>query len=91
MLNPLFELGFISITPAAKEALDNLGYDFRFLLHRHVRGDYGDLEPEDIKANQQALINGSRLFSAYMLGNTKFWCITEYDRSSTTILLPSEY
>lgn len=91
MLNPLFELGLIFITPSAQEALQELNLDYHLMLHRHQRGDFGDLEPEDIETNKQALINGSRIFSAYILGDTKFWCITEADRSSTTILLPSEY
>ena len=91
MLNSLFELGLICITPSAKEELQALGYDYQLLLHRHRRGDFGDLEPDDIQANKQAIIDGSRIFSAYFLGDTKFWCITEADRSSTTILLPSEY
>ena len=91
MLNSLFPLGLTCITPSAKDELQDLGYDYQLLLHRHRRGDFGDLEPEDVQANKQALVDGSRIFSAYLLGDTKFWCITEADRSSTTILLPSEY
>ncbi len=62
-------------------------------LQRHKLGDWGELEPEDIEANNDALIHGDRLFSSYMTdeGGTKIWIITEADRSSTTILLPHEY
>lgn len=61
-------------------------------LRRHVQGDWGDVGQEDWQANEQALVNGSRLFSVYFASNgEKFWIITEADRSSTTMLLPSEY
>ena len=47
---------------------------------------------EDRLLNDQALIDGSRLLSAYKtLKGTKLWVITEADRSSTCILTPSEY
>ena len=47
--------------------------------------------------NDQALIDGSRLLSAYRLKDgTKLWCITEAvgendRREATTFLLPEEY
>ena len=61
-------------------------------LRRHARGDWGDLDDEDRKANDRALQEGSRLFSAYKTkAGVKFWIITEADRSATTVLLPDEY
>jgi hypothetical protein len=61
-------------------------------LQRHVTGDWGELCPEDIEANEQALLNGARLLSAYRSAKgVKFWIITEWDRSVTTILLPEDY
>jgi len=61
-------------------------------LARHLRGDWGDLCPEDWDANQKALKFGGRLFSAYQdEGLPKIWIITEADRSATTILFPEEY
>ena len=42
--------------------------------------------------NEQALIDGNRLLSAYSLKNGEtIWVITEADRSVTTILTPSCY
>ena len=39
-----------------------------------------------------ALQYGDRLLSSYVLSEScKVWVITEWDRSVTTILLPSEY
>jgi len=61
-------------------------------MSRHHRGDWGDLDEEDKAANDQALIDGGRLFSAYHSATgIKVWIITEADRSATTVLLPSEY
>ena len=60
-------------------------------LRRHACGDWGDLPPEDTLANNAALRNGRRLFSAYGNGENRFWVITDADRSVTTVLLPEDY
>jgi hypothetical protein len=61
-------------------------------LLRHVWGDWGDLDEHDWKRNEAALEHGFSLFSRYVTpGGTKFYVITEHDRSVTTILLPNEY
>lgn len=60
-------------------------------LARHASGDWGDLCPEDLYANFEALQSGGRLLSAYGLGEHRFWVITEADRSVTTVLLPDDY
>jgi hypothetical protein len=60
-------------------------------LARHASGDWGDLCPEDTMANDEAIADGGRLFSAYGQGDNRFWVITEADRSVTTVLLPEDY
>ena len=61
-------------------------------LVRHARGDWGDVSTEDRDANESALWDGNRLFSVYHDRNgVKFWIITEADRNTTTVLLPSDY
>ena len=61
-------------------------------LRRHVEGDWGDLCMEDKLANETALLRGDRLFSAYHTETgVKFYVITEWDRSVTTVLLPEDY
>ncbi len=46
----------------------------------------------DREENELSLREGFRILSAYQASNgTKFWLITEADRSVTTILLPEEY
>jgi hypothetical protein len=63
------------------------------LLARHRRGDWGDLGEEDRAANDAAVVDGSRILSAYRLGEDGItvWIITEAHRAATTILLPDEY
>jgi len=47
---------------------------------------------EDQEANDKAVLNGTRILSAYVIGTyVKIWVITEADRSATTLLLPDEY
>ena len=58
---------------------------------RHTNGDWGDLGEEDKQANENALENEDRIFSAYVKEDWKIYIITEWDRSYTTILFPSEY
>jgi hypothetical protein len=87
----LFPLGRTVQTPFARDELHRLNYSPLDLLRRHMSGDWGDLDTDDLDANEDALSTGSRIFSAYIIQDTKFWVITEADRSSTTILLPSEY
>ena len=78
---------------ATRNALDTIPMDeIQKALARHVHGDWGALDKEDMNANEQALLHGGRLFSAYLSAqNIKFWIITECDHSVTTVLLPEDY
>ncbi len=87
----LFSLGRIVATPYAKEELERLNYSPLNLLRKHMTGDWSEMAEEDQQSNREAISEGSRIFSAYTIQGTKFWVITEADRCSTTILLPSEY
>ena len=95
--NPKFALGQTVATPGAIAALGEANQTPHELLARHVRGDWGDLDAEDAALNDEALKDGSRLLSAYVLkSGTKLWCITEAEsddgqRASTCLLLPDEY
>ncbi|QDU01701.1 hypothetical protein V6x_13830 [Gimesia chilikensis] len=58
-------------------------------LSRHLQGD---CDPTDAEENELALLNGDRLFSVYHTKEvTRFWIITEAERSTTTVLLPEDY
>lgn len=83
-------LGNVVITPGALACLSI--QDTSSALARHSRGDWGDLGQEDVRSNDRALEGGGRLFSAYNSAQgIRFWVITEWDKSLTTILLPEEY
>lgn len=89
---PLFPLGQTVATPGALEALGQAGESPAPYLGRHQRGDWGDLDDLDKQANEDALVHGARLLSAYVLPTTeRMWIITEADRAYTTLLLPGEY
>ncbi len=86
----LFDLGNTYQTPGVLEVIPH--DDVQMCLARHQQGDWGDLFMEDKIENDMALLNGSRLLSAYHASTgEKFWIITEADRKSTTVLLPEEY
>jgi hypothetical protein len=92
-----FSLGRILATPGALEALAAAGQTGDEFLARHVNGDWGDLDDEDREANDTALVDGSRLLSAYKTRKgERIWVITEAVndvglRYSTCLLTPDEY
>lgn len=89
-LSGKFPLGQIVATP---NALSSISPDeIERALARHAQGDWGTLSQDDWNANEQALVHGERLLSAYESAQKiKFWIITEWDRSVTTVLLPEDY
>jgi hypothetical protein len=86
-----FPLGQVVATPAAMHELQRLSINPLELIRRHVRLDRGALLASDHKLNEQALIDGTRVFSVFEYDGLKFWLITEADRSSTCLMLPSDY
>jgi hypothetical protein len=86
----VFRLGRIVATPNALATLRE--DDILTGIQRHQAGDWGRLCDEDWHANHRALVEGTRVLSAYDAADgTRFWIITEPDRSVTTILLPEDY
>lgn len=91
-METLFPLGQVLATPGVIRAAHETGDNLLLFIFRHGAGDWGDLSGEDMRANAQALKEGTRLLSAYHLKDgTKVWIITEWDRSASTLLLPEEY
>jgi hypothetical protein len=94
---PKFSCGILLSTPGASEAFQRNNQTPFLFLQKHLSGDWGELCEEDREANNQALVDGSRLLSAYRLNDgTKVWLITEAvgengRRESSTFLLPEEY
>lgn len=91
--NRLFNMGTIVITRGAQDAANDIhGMNiYENLIVPHGKLERGDLCDEDYQSNLDALYNNGRIFSAFVIDGIKFWVITEYDRSATTILLPEEY
>jgi len=95
---PKFELGRVVSTPGAVAALDDAKQEPALFLDRHVSGDWGDVDPLDRACNDAATggdepdDQSGRVLSAYQTSSgVTIWIITEWDRSATTLLLPSEY
>lgn len=94
---PKFPLGQVLATPGAIEALQKSGQLPGEFLTRHVAGDWGEVCADDKTLNDESLIDGSRILSAYRTSrNERIWIITEAadetgHRCCTTLLLPEEY
>ena len=87
-----FGLGVLVATPAVLELLGEFEVAPSELLERHASGDWGDVPSEDARENEYSLKHGFRVLSSYPLpSGERIWVITEANRSSTCILLPSEY
>lgn len=85
-----FPMGQLVATPNALAQLTH--DDITTALRRHAIGDWGDLDEHDRLENEASLVHGLRLLSVYTGANgTRFYVITEADRSATTVLLPEDY
>jgi hypothetical protein len=97
MMKPKFNLGQVVATPGALRVLEEAGQSPGYFLNRHVAGDWGEVDAHDQQANDEALVHGERLLSAYKtLRGVKLWVITEATddqgrRAATTLILPQEY
>ena len=74
------------------------------LYRKHIKLEQGELCQDDWNLNLEAVNRvdsegkpdpkgnlRERIFSAFKIEEVKFWVITEWDESSTCILLPDEY
>jgi hypothetical protein len=90
----LFQLGRLTMTRGVHSLVVD-GFDLGQLLARYKRGEWGDSDKEDIDSNNLAVKKGgARIFSSYDVPESpdgRVWIITEHDRSSTNVLLPTEY
>jgi len=95
---PKFKLGKTVATPGALDALSKSNQSPQSFLERHIMGDWGNVCKEDAALNNEAVAyegnmdKQQRVLSSYKTSKGDIiWIITEWDRSVTTILLPSEY
>jgi len=85
-----FEFGYVVATVGVLDAVSR--EDIIAALQRHLAGDWGEVCDSDAAMNDEAVETYGRILSVYTSSSgTKFWIITEADRSCTTILLPKEY
>lgn len=89
----MFLVGRVVATRGCIDALDRTGTNAMDLVRRHQRGDFGKLCDADIRANLEAIRTGARVLSCYEVGDRseRIWVITESDRGTTALILPSEY
>lgn len=96
-ISAVFDPRFLPGPLVCTEGIDELVRQGRLnpslYLRRHLSGDWGDLDDVDWRRNDAALKSGEeRLFSVYKLeSGIELWIITEWDRSVTTLMFPSEY
>ncbi len=87
---PRFRMGRLIITSGAAEALSS--DDVLDALARHLSGDWGNVGEADWEYNDEALKRRSQILSSYQAHDgTRFWILTEHDRSVTTILTSEQY
>lgn len=90
-------LGSLVATAAVAEAIGTdryLASQIPGWLALHRRGECPHLDQEDRGANRRAIALGERVLTSWPTGRQdepKLWIITEADRSSTTLLWPSDY
>jgi hypothetical protein len=84
-----FHPGFVYVTPGADDVLMADGHMAEEFLNRHIRCDWGEIPPEDREMNGDG--SGYCLSEYRTRTGKRIWIITEWDHSSTTILLPDEY
>lgn len=87
----MFELGKIVVTRNCLFYAEEHNIDLKELVARHVSGDDGDLCKADQQLNELAIKEGGRVFSSYLIGEKKYFVITEWDRSYTTVMLAEDY
>ena len=93
---PLLKLGQIVATPAVLAHLAKHAVFPAALLSRHQHGNWGNVDAEDAKANDEALLSGARVIGSHTVAGAVIWIITEAagddgNRASTCLLFPEEY
>ena len=91
-----FKLGQLVVTRAIADKMQTDKKFTRFVqlsLERYINCDWGSMADEDKAINDAAVKSGEdRIHAAYVNeSGDRIWIITEWDRSVTTILLPSDY
>lgn len=84
----MFKLGHCVITPSAKEFLNGASITPQELIRGHHDGSlWGKIKDR----NERALTQGDQVFTSTTVDGEIIFIITEADRSSTCVLLASDY
>jgi len=88
----LFDMGFVTRTPAVMVALFRSNVTEHSLVERHQCGDFGDVTEARCALNRQAAVSGGEVVSAYRLSHeaSVVQVVTSADRSTTHLRLLSE-
>lgn len=92
-----FKLGKIVATASVADRMEHDRVFAAFVsksLRRYQNGDWGDTCKEDKESNDYAVDHEERILAEYRQDAVKpmrIWIITEWDRSTTTVLYPEEY
>lgn len=65
--------------------------DVNSAIGKFLRNDWGETCPEDSILNNLAITTNERIVAAYETCLGRIWIISEYGRTSTTVLYPTEY
>jgi hypothetical protein len=87
---PRFALGEAVITSGVAGKLNMVLV--KLAIVRHASGDWGELEADDRRLNDERIATGGTLVSIFKTANgDKFYVITEAERDKTTVLPQEEY
>ena len=78
----------------------------KLLIKHHLFGDWGDSDSDEIELNDFAVANELRVMGTYRIADWRtqqalspheraelptLWILTQYDRTVTSVILPSQY
>lgn len=87
-----FPLGRIVATRTLLDHMVSINVIALPYIERHRNREWGNLSRADKQANDDALEQGGRILSKYLLPDrTPIYVITEADRSVTTLMLCADY
>ena len=90
-----FELGQIVMTRGIADAMEKSAIftkEVNEAFTKYQNCDWGDTCEDDADMNTEAVKTGDdRILAVYYTDLGDIWIITEWDRSVTTVLFPSEY
>lgn len=89
-----FELGQTVMTRGIADAMESETFTKQVMeaIKKYANCDWGNTCEDDADMNTEAVKTGNdRILAVYETCKGNIWIITEWDRSVTTILFPSEY